>query len=148
MRNKIRLTESELITLISRIISEGFHYPSIYTALKDEKGKSILVYLYETDEDKNITENIKNNKYRYATAVTNNIDIVQEVKEKIGKHLPLPAVVEIEVNDGEFPIKNGQVYDRTVDYISKPAAQNESYRRSRNTLTESDMRRLTRRILK
>ena len=150
MRNNIRLTESELVNFINRLITEGFHYPSVYQALKDQKGKSILVYLYDQNigEDKNITDKIKNNKNRYATAATSDINIIDDVRNKIGQRLELPAVVEIEVQEGENTIANGMLYNRTSDYISEPTAQNESYRRSRNTLTESDLRRLTRRILK
>lgn len=195
MRNKIRLTESELINFINRLINEQGIGNEVVSAVKDIEDQYDKDYEFFTEIDNKINTNgwskiqMKPSDYSY-------YKFKSDTRESEDKQFPaLHAYREVMVDVGYSKPKamQDQIYvgwdDSTrrlkvlifnarsgingVDEIYGPkknsdsdkklvldfietlrkrgvqlTAQNESYRRSRNTLTESDMRRLTRRILK
>ena len=188
---KFQLTESELITLISRIINEqGNEMMSAAEDIKDQYSK-------EYDFFKEINNTLNTNgwsKRQMTPNVADEYDFKLDPREAqdfptlyafrervvdvgYGDKNPMKDEIYVGWDDDTRRLKviifNPTSGDKMGDEIYGPkknsdsdknlvldfietlrkrgvqvTAQNESYRRSKNTLTESDMRRLTRRILK
>jgi len=193
---KIQLTESELITLISRIISEGklpegfkdfetiefenyivegpgtpisiAQVPtwkskidsSFTTYIKiDEPNKRVYIAQYNPDINKLNLITLESGEKGYTVTDVNDpklrkefmIGRLKNIKTdgtKIGGFVGVnPIDLLNQIQTATAKIGDALPYDsKRVEYLGNTT--NESYRRSRNTLTESDMRRLTRRILK
>jgi len=191
MRNKIRLTESELINFINRLINEQGN--EMMSAAKDIEDQ----YNKEYDFFKEINNTLNTNGWSKRQMNQNVADEYnfkidpREVQDFPTLYAFRERMVDVGYGD-KNPMKD-EIYvgwdydtrrlkviifnptsgDKMGDEIYGPkknsesdkklvldfietlrkrgvqlTAQNESYRRSRNTLTEFDMRRLTRRILK